>query len=253
VRPVRLLFAILAFLAAATPAGADETGVPASPAADYAVLSLLGDRLLVGGPLTSIGSRNSMHEFIELGDSFVEGGALIAAKEEIARLDPGATVALLRSRNPALFAIQDEMLDSHGGAQALADALRPRLEPVAAKRLLLVSKLRRDAVLHFADRYYDRRGRLEGLGFYTDRGMRAMKQETGEPVAGFIGFFAYFRLSLIDARTWRVVREVDIAESRVHGERDKEPWETLGAERKVKALQDLLREELTRALRRAIP
>jgi hypothetical protein len=40
-----------------------------------------------------------------------------------------------------------------------------------------------------------------------------------EPVAGFIGFFAYFRLSLIDARTWRVVREVDIAESRVHGER----------------------------------
>jgi hypothetical protein len=250
---MRLAVAILAFLAVAIPAGASETEVATPPAADYAVLSLLGDRLLVGGPLTSIGSRNSKHEFIELGDSFVEGGALIATKEAIARLDPGATVALLRSHNAALFAIQDESLDSHGGAQALADAVRPLLEPVAAKRLLLVSKLRRDAVFHFADRYYDRGGRLEGLGFYTDRGMRARTLETGEVVAGFIGFFAYFRMGLIDTRSWRVVREVDIAESRVYGERDKGPWETLSAEWKVKALQALLREEMTRALPRVIP
>ena len=234
-------------------ARAEDLPAPAPAAADYAVLSLLGDRLLVAGSLTSIGGANSKHEFIELGDSFVEGGALVAVKEAITRLEPGAAVALLRSRNAALFAIQEESLDSHGGAQALADALRPRLESISAKRLLLVSKFRRGTVLRFADRYHEREGRLEGLGYFVDRGLHVKNAETGEPQSGFIGVFAYFRMSLIDVRTWRVVREIDVAESRIRGERDGEPWEKVSAEQKVKALQALVREEMLRALSRLIP
>ena len=249
--PVRLAVAFLSLVVFAAWARAAEGPVPV--AVDYAVLSLLGDRLLVAGSLTSIGSANSRHEFIELGDSLVEGSALVAVKETIARLEPGATVALLRSRNAALFAIQEESLDSHGGAQALADALRPRLESVSAKRLLLVSKLRRGTILRFADRYYEREGRLEGLGYYIDRGLRVKNPETGEPQVGFIGVFAYFRMSLVDTRTWRVVHEVEVAESRLRGEHDKDPWETVSAEQKVKALQALVRDEMTRALPRLIP
>jgi hypothetical protein len=249
---MRFLAAILASLAVAAPAGASEKEAPTPAAADYAVLSLLGDRLLVAGALTSVGSVNSRHEFIDLGDSLIEGRALVAVKEAIAKLEPGAAVVLLRSRNAALFAIQEETLGASGGGQALADALRPQLESLAAKRLLLVSKLRRSPILHFASRYYERDGRIEGLGYYVDRGLHVKNPETGVPQSGFIAFFAYFRMSLIDTRTWRVLREVDIAESRLHGERDKDPWEAFSAEQKVAALQALLRDEMMRGVPRLL-
>ncbi|HEX7402424.1 MAG TPA: hypothetical protein VF287_00305, partial [Usitatibacter sp.] len=133
------------------------------------------------------------------------------------RIERAATVTLLRPRSAELFSIQAESLESHSGAQALVDALRPRLELIPARRSLLVSKLRRGTILHFASRYYEREGRLEGPGFYTDKGLHVKNPETGEPQSGFIGVFAYFRVSLVDTANWRVMREVEVAESSLRG------------------------------------
>ncbi len=218
----------------------------------YAVMSLVGDGLLVVHHRASTGSSidRDTRQFIALADPVLDRTALLAVDEALRRSDPAAKPVLLAARDAGLLEAQAKALASGAGVQAIADALRPRLPPNVATHLVLVAKHRAPAAIKLAEGSVGS-GHLEGLGFYVDRGMRVRIPNTNRWGQGFLGPFAYFTVALVDLRSGKVIAEqpvrASIARSQARSD-TLDPWDALSAEEKVKILEALIREETARAM-----
>ncbi len=158
--------------------------------------------------------------------------------------DAQAQVSLLDQAPAAQGSAPEPLLD---GDQFKPDeAIAAALRKAGATHLLLVSKYRSDALLK-AKHGSIGNGKLEGLGFYLDYDKKMRRSDTGESGRGFIAPYAYYRVSLIDLSTGKVLKHHEVRASRAvsvaRNEDSFDPWEALSASRKLEMLLRFIRTE----------
>lgn len=258
-RPVRRR--VLASLAAAMACGLGLAAPAARAQAqvDYAVLSLVGDQIGIVGYNPSVGSNLSKQgrRQIDLQDDSLDRVVLLAVYETIKEQEANAEIDLLKSRNPAHFDFEAHDFGSLRDRGGLLDSLKPLVQQTHAKRLVLVTKHRADAMLAVMDGGLSRPGKLYGPGFYVDRVTAMQRRDTGETSVGFVSPFAYLRVSVIDVATMAIVSTATATESitvsTAHKREAVHPWDALDAGEKVQYVQQATRVSVVQALGRQKP
>jgi hypothetical protein len=187
-----MVFAVAAF-------GAD--------ARKYAVLSLIGDEMLLSGAEQQTGGRldRNPRKYIELTDPFADKAALLAVNDAVKEITSTEPV-LLFGRDRRLYAAQARLLDSGSSMEKLLGDIRPLLANSGATHLILITKDRREARLRLHNLTVGQ-GMLQGIGYYVDRDMPLQLEATGQSANGFVAAFAYFNASLIRLDTGQTIAE----------------------------------------------
>lgn len=224
----------------------------AAEARKYAVLSLIGDGMLISQFVPSTGGRldPNVKEFIPIVEGVFDKSALLAANGALKALDPESKPVLLFARERALYEAQNRMLDSGGKTVELMEHLRGLLAGTGATHLILLTKLRHEARLKMHDTTVGS-GMLEGVGFYIDSSIPTRSVETGESGTGIVAPFAYFRIELIDLARGQVLGEERVVASMTRSSRNytaQHSWNALSAAQKVRVLQNLVTQETTRVI-----
>lgn len=235
---MRKIVIVLSCLLAAAPAfGAD--------ARKYAAMSLLGDELDIVHAQPQIGSNipSNKHERVALPDPTFDQMVLRVVDQTVSKQAQGPRVVFLQARDPNLYALQERILEADSGVAALLQPIKALADQQQATHLILVTKYRHDALLKLP-RTHIGTGKLSGLGFYIGHQRRRGM--------GFLAPYAYFRISLVDLATLKVLREDTGLASTVRFARNAadtvDPWEALDNEGKARVLQNLLRAEIERIL-----
>jgi hypothetical protein len=238
---MRRLFLVLLLLAS-TAAGAAER--------HFAVLSLIGDKLLVVQYYPNEGFRNdsSLQALVSLDDNSLDKTALQAVDQALKQVAPTDRPVLLVARDTSLYEKQSELLRSGQSSKALLPSIGPLLRGSGATHLILLTKLRSEARVQSVKDIALGSGMLEGLGFYVDTGRPAPNAATGVPAAAVLGPFAYMRFELIDLGNNEVVREEKVVASRAYTAESGNAWSTLSNSEKIAALQDIIRRETAKTV-----
>src|SRR4051794_18810865 len=132
IQRIVLLFAVLAA----------SVSVHASEFRRYAVLSLVGDRILVVEREMSTGSRldRNHRTFVDVPDHLLDKSMLLALDDAIRQKDPASTTILLNPKDPALYAAAARELDGTGNTQRIYDSVKSVLIGTNATHLVLVTK-----------------------------------------------------------------------------------------------------------------
>lgn len=237
---------ITAILMLALPAGAMAQR-------HYAILSLVGDEMMIVQREMQTGSRleTNARQSVSMPDATIDRGMLLAVDDAVRRADPSAKTTLLVSRRQAVYDAVARALDKGGSTAGAFEAVRPIVATAkGATHLILVTKYRHAAMLRMRDGHVGS-GTLEGVGFYVDYGSNARSYDLAEAERGLISPYAYFRVSLVDLASGKV-----LAEDRVIGSRATSPavgtignaWAALTPQEKDKQLQDIIREETARVV-----
>lgn len=219
----------------------------------YAVLSLIGDKLTMVGYRTPLGSNIDQNDrrIMPISSPVFDNAALLGVDDAIKRLQPKAATTLLSSRDPKLFALQENSLEQPADAADAVGAIKALLQQSKATRLILLSPYRAEARFQMRENLVGS-GRVGGLGFYLDRVMRVTLVDSGERGTGYMAPYAFFAVSLIDATTLKTLRRKLITESEVvptsASKAATVPWETLSDVQKVEALQRLIRRGVDSAI-----
>jgi len=217
----------------------------------YAIVSLLGDQLAIVAPEITTGSSldRNQRSYLKLDTPALDQAALLAADTALRQVDPGAQDALLLVRDPAIYEAQAKSLEDGSQVASVVPPLSATLASVRATHLIVFTKMRHEASFE-TERSHVGQGRLEGLGFYVDRVTRLTDQGNGDEYVGFLGPYAYFRISLVDLDGPKVLAQEDIAASQTRGVHSAvHPWEELTAQQKVSALQSMLRSRIAEGIR----
>ena len=223
----------------------------AADARKYAVLSALGDRFLVVNHDPEVGTRinRDRRESIELPPRAIDGAIALNVEKAIKREDASAQVVLLGA-SPALYSAQGEPSESPD-VQPVVALVKPVLAPTGATHLVLITKLRHEALLKFRDGYVGS-GKLDGLGFYLDHNVMTRASDTGHRGRGFIAPFAYFRVSLVDMATGTTIGHRDVVASiAISAARSPslQAWQALTAEQKIRIITTLVDRESAAAVK----
>lgn len=218
----------------------------------YAVLSLVGDRILVVEREMSTGSRldRNLRRFVDVPDHALDKSMLLALDDAIRRNDAAATTILLEPRDPALYAAAARALDGTGNTGRIYDAVKPMLAGTNATHLVLVTKQRHQALLRLRDGLVGS-GYLEGLGFYVDYGTLSRSVDTNEAERGFIAPFTYVNVALIDVASGEVLSEERIMGSAPYTTPNiniGNAWGALTPQQKADSLAEVMRSEADRVV-----
>lgn len=228
----------------------------AADATCYVVVSLIGDRLelVTAGKVTGSWLDRNAREVLDDKSGAFDQLAVQLVGQEISRVDPAAKVFLV-SMPPSPLHDKPEMLLRSDGV-VLPNAVVDVIEKERATHVLLLTKQQADARFMLAQSSVGT-GKLRGIGFYVDSDLNLRNVEVTEKRGqGFLGPFVYSRLSLVDARTARVVRESEIRSTKVfptyHNPDALVPWDALNNEQKINTLRRMLEEELSTATRETL-
>jgi hypothetical protein len=185
-------------------------------ARQFAVLSLIGDKLLVVQYYPNEGFRtdNNLQAMVSLDDNSLDKTALQAASATLERIEPGAKPVLLVATDTLLYETQAELARTGKGARELLPTLGPMLRGSGATHLILLTKLKHEARVQQLKDTLLGSGMLEGLGFYVDTGRALPNAPQGQVAPAVLGPFAYFKLELIDLAKNEVVRSEQVVASR---------------------------------------
>lgn len=222
--------------------------VHAADARKYAVLSLIGDEMMLSGAQQKTGARldQNARRYIELSDPFADKAALLAV-HEVLKETQGVEPLLLFGRDRKLYHAQARLLDSGGGMEKLLGDIRPLLGNSGATHLILITKDRREARIQLETSAIGQ-GMLQGIGYYVDLETGVKLTNSGETAVGFVAAFAYFNASLIRLDTGQV-----IAEQRVNAASPyttpshksvEDVWGGMPAVDRVRMLRDLVSREV---------
>ena len=224
----------------------------AAHARQFAVLSLVGDKLMVVQYYQNEGFRsdNSLQAFVALDDNSLDKTVLLAADATLQKIEPGAKPMLLAAKDTELYATQAELVRTGKSSKDLLPSLGPMLRGSGATHLILVTKLKHEARVQQIRDTLLGSGMLEGLGFYVDTGRTLPNAPQGGPAPpGVLGPFAYFRLELIDLASGQILREEKVVASRTFTNPESgNAWTALSNKDKILALQDIIRRETTNAI-----
>jgi hypothetical protein len=241
----RVILAAFAMLVSASVMAADRS---------YAVMSLVGDGLLVVQYRGKTGSSLSgrQRQAIPVADPVFDRTALLAVEAAVKRAQPKSEVILLAGRDAGLLDVQSKGLGSNGAAQAIADALVPRLPKTEATHLIIVTKAQSASALRVDQSVVDT-GPLEGLGFYVDPSIvtRPPEGSAASGSQGLLAPFAYFDVALVDLASGKVVGERPVYASYSYVESQTgslSPWEALSSQEKMRILTKLEGDEVGKAV-----
>jgi len=240
---MRHLIAVLLILAAPLAASAQER--------QYAVLSLVGDQLLIVQREMATGSRidQNIRRPVPMPSPTLDRAVLLAVDEALRKAQPSSTPVLLTTRDPALYAVAEKSLDS-GGTARVFEAVRPVVANAKATHLILVTKHRHRAMIRLMGGHVGS-GWLEGLGFYVDHGNGENAVRATDTERGFISPFTYLTISVIDLARGTVVAEDYVIGSNAHSVpvgQIGNAWKALTEEEKDRQLTALIREETARVV-----
>ncbi|HYC35883.1 MAG TPA: hypothetical protein VEC19_05635 [Usitatibacter sp.] len=243
---MRHLIAILALAAAPL--------VALAQAPKYAVLSLVGDKLLIVEREMTTGSRLDKNErtVVDLPDNSIDRAITLAIDDALRRANPGTQPILLASQRADLYAASYNAMDRADGVARVYQAVKPIVGKTGATHLVLVTKHRGRAMLRLRDGHVGT-GFLEGVGFYVDHGTMSRGVDTNDAESGFIGPFAYMNISLIELSSGRIVSQQHVVGSNAQSPNPRErnvgnAWQRLSDDEKVKRLTEVIREEAARAV-----
>lgn len=227
--------------------------IGAAEARRFAVLSLIGDRLLISQYVPATGSRtdSNVREWIQLEDPTLEKTSLLAVHQALKKLDPESKPVLLFAQDGRIYSGQEKVLDAGGSSLNMLEFVRGLLKGQDVTHLILVTKMRHEAQIRLADSTIGS-GMLEGLGFYVDPYIKVLNPRTLDFGRGLVGPFAYFKVALVDLAQGTVVKEERVVGSTSAGVAEfregSDPWAGLSAETKVKLLQGIIRGEMARVI-----
>jgi len=221
-----------------------------------AVLSLVGDQIDVVSFQDQTGSLTdpNIHQRVPFAAAQLDFVALAAAKDVLAEVDPSFDIALLAASKPESYAAQDKLFD--GGRAKLPPEVETAVQREHASQLVLVTKYRADARLNVTNGALGN-GKIEGLGFCIDYVHRVRDPKTHEVSEGFVAPYAYLQMTLVDAATAKVLRQIAVTDSYTfaptHGSAKTGPWDALTPAEKVDALKSLVDHEVRDNLARLFP
>jgi hypothetical protein len=239
----RLAVAVVSFLFALSAFAAD--------ARRYAVLSLIGDEMLVVGASTTTGQRldRNSRSFIRLEDPVIDKTVLLAANETLKQLT-GIDPVLLFARERSLYAMQQRLMNEGQGMVNLLGNIRPLVQGTGATHLVLFTKARREARMQL-DNIALGTGTVEGVGFYVDPITEVIVREKQQNATGFVAAFGYFDVALVDLAQGAIVGEQRVTASRTMAAPNSvatEVWTGISGADKMRMLQDILRREVARTV-----
>lgn len=214
----------------------------------YAILSLVGDRLLIVSHQPTVGTRqdSNLRQYFDLATPDLDNVAVASVDTVVKRVQPDARTVLLAVREPQALRAQEKALETDGSVGQVLEALAPALAGTGASHLILVTKERHETMIPLLHGHTGS-GYLEGMGFYIDRTRRLRNSETGERYVGYLAPFAYFRVSVVDLASMRVEKDDRVFASFTRGNTESlHPWDAMSAQQKVAALQSVLRREIAR-------
>jgi hypothetical protein len=236
-------------LAAPLAAPAQES----SSSRPYSVVSLLGDKISLVGYVSGTGSHidtNTLSE-LPLSDNELDRATLFAVEDALRKKKPDLRPSLLSVRDPAIYGAQQDLAGPPEKQKAFISSLKAVLKERGTGRFVIVTKQRGEARLQARDGHFGK-GSLNGLGFYLDRVTPMQSNETGLVTEGFLGPFAYVRVSLVDMDSLTVLKDSYGMASNVlvHGavKGSIHPWDALDAGQKVEHLKQLIAQAVERAM-----
>ena len=224
------------------------TPARAQAARRYAVVSLIGDELVVVYVGLQTGTLLDPNRSRTVPDpaGTMDRYALAAAGRA---LDAGSTAsASLLTLPPSPWHAQAERwVDDK--TVSLPGQLIDALKQSQATHLVLLTKHRADASIPLLDTRKGT-GKLRGLGYYVDTYSRVRIANTGATENGLLAAYAYFTLTLADATTGAVLnqRHCDAAQPYpvAASKTAIDPWSVLTPAEKVARLRSLLQREVAR-------
>lgn len=243
---------LVAFLALLAVTGAHDAA-HAEEARKFGVLSIIGDRMLIVNHRGETGTRvaQGVRDYIDMPSRVLDNAVVKAVEGAIKEAVPGSDVVMLGA-SPPLYAAQAATEDPDEAP--VVTLVREPLGKAGVTHLVLVSKLRHDAMLRFSDGYFGS-GKLEGIGFYLDHALRTRNAEGTQAGVGFLAPFAYFRVSLVDVGRGEVLarRDVLASQSVTAGRSPSlQVWESLTAGEKVRIIDGMTRAESAKAVRELV-
>jgi len=236
----------IAFVALAAWAGA-------AGAAEYVVLSLVGDRITVVSAQTDVGTHLDPNDYtvLPVTGTLLDDTAIVTVEDGIRGARPGATVTKLRATGRAAYAVGDGWLKSGTPEYDELISVVAKAVPTADSLLLVAPYRTTPQFLTYEG--YRGQGSVAGLGFYL--GAANVDRES---LPGFLGVFANLQLALVDMKTKSIVAQQPIIAGKAHSSANSRGvWDTLPADQKVEALraleQDQIRNQLSQVLGAARP
>src|SRR5689334_2365339 len=106
----------------------------------YAVLSLIGDNLLIAQqqPTTGTNIKRTLRQVLPFPDPAIDEAALLAVERVVEREDRDAQMRLLLVRDDPVLAVQERLLEDGGPATRLLQPMMPRLEGMNATHAIVV-------------------------------------------------------------------------------------------------------------------
>jgi hypothetical protein len=211
-----------------------------------AVLSLIGDRLLVVGSTMTTGSRldKNAKSVLPLATDEIDVATVLAFEKRANAARPQLEVVLLRAKDPTLHRLQDDVIAGKRDQRELISAVAPLARRAGATHLVLFIKSRGETKVDMGDGSIGT-GYVDGVGFYVDRWLRKQRTHEGEAEVGVLAPFAYFKAVVVDLDGLKVIGEeishqakALFPEANVREARD-DPWDYLDAKGKVAALKSL--------------
>lgn len=236
--------AALAFAFGATAALAQAPAAAPKGTPKVAVLSLIGDRLLVVGGQMQTGSRldKNKKDIIPLQTDDLDTATVIAFDKQAQALRPQLEIVLLRAKDASIHQLQDDVIAGKRDARELLVAVAPLARRAGATHLVLFTKSRGEAKVRVDDGSIGS-GFVDGLGFYVDRWVRTQKTAEGYAEVGILAPFAYFKAVVVDLDGLKVVGEETSHQARALFAKNineaRDPWDYLSAGEKVDALKAL--------------
>lgn len=220
----------------------------------YAVLSLVGDKMLIVQREISTGSRldKNTRMLVELPDNSIDRAITLAVDDALRRADPASQPILLASQRADLYEASYQSMERRDGVARVYQAVKPIVAKTQATHLILVTKHRHRAMLRLRDGHVGE-GFLEGVGFYVDHGTMMRGVDTNDAESGFIAPFGYMKLSLIELASGRVIAQEHVVGSDAAMPIPRErnvgnAWQRLTDQEKVARLTSVIRDGASRAV-----
>jgi hypothetical protein len=242
---MRKLLFVLLFAASAT--------VGAAESRQFAVLSLIGDKLLVAQYAQTSGFQTEagLQALVSLDDNSFDKVVLQTVDAALKSINMTASPVLLVAKDTSLYDAQAVLSQTGKGTKDLLPIIMPMVRGSGATHLILVTKLKHAARVQQLKDTFMGSGELEGLGFYVDSGRVAPAVDGKEalPSTPVLGPFAYFKLELVDLARGEILKTEEVVASRVFtNPGSSNAWATLTNQEKIAQLQDIVRRETAKAV-----
>ena len=249
----RFFLATAALLSSLCGAAAVAQTAPPLAAAmpSVAVYSQTARELSVMQFQTATGTRlnNNTRHRLPVPDSALDKAVVILAGEALKKALPFGRQWLVAPTDTDLF--ESLLTVGEGEPVKFADDMLAALKEQGSTQLLLFTRVRDDASLRALNGRLGT-GQLEGLGFYVDTHTPVRDVDLGQLGQGFLAPYAYFRSTLVDVASQRVLRtqvsRLGYVISAARSQGSAHPWDVMSSSQKMTTLRDMMRDEIGRVV-----